>query len=106
MTQVLNEPAQAAEVAPTRPHSRDWIVEVAGKLARREGRDDMARETEITRWCREAAMRFADAPIQAFVPVLVERIVADRIRRERRHMANAAAAMDHCVGAQVRPATS
>ena len=47
MTQVLNEPAQAAEVAPTRPHSRDWIVEVAGKLARREGRDDMARETGL-----------------------------------------------------------
>ncbi len=64
-------------------HLRDWIAEVAGKLTRREGRNDLARHSEIVDWCREAAMQFADAPIQAYVPLLVERIVGDRIRRNR-----------------------
>lgn len=105
MTQVLPETARVTQpgttqaavvtaVAHPTPHSRDWIAEVAGKLARREGRDDMTRETEITRLCREAALRFADAPIQAFVPLLVERIVGDRIRRERSQNGSAGAATD------------
>lgn len=76
---------------------RDWIAEVAGKLARREGRNDAARDLEIMGWCREAATRFVDAPIQAFVPLLVERIVGDRIRRDRRQNRSAATATDHSV---------
>ncbi|WP_418001631.1 three-helix bundle dimerization domain-containing protein [Mycobacterium sp. PDNC021] len=117
MTQVLFETAcvtpprttQAAvvtAVAHPAPRSRDWIVEVAGKLARREGRDDMTRETEITRLCREAALRFADAPIQAFVPLLVERIVGDRIRRERSQNRSTGVATDHSAQRQsCRPAS-
>ena len=73
---VLHEPVRDTARA-------DWIAGVAEKLALREGRHDTARDMEIMRWCREAATRFADARIQAFVPVLVERIVGDRIRRDR-----------------------
>ncbi|GCA97976.1 three-helix bundle dimerization domain-containing protein [Mycolicibacterium sp. NCC-Tsukiji] len=61
----------------------DWITGVAAKLALREGRHDSARDMEIMGWCRAAAMQFVDARIRAFVPLLVERIVSDRIRRER-----------------------
>jgi|KBSSwiStaDraftv2_1062776.scaffolds.fasta_scaffold1784764_2 hypothetical protein len=74
-----NSPA----AVPATNKLRDWIVEVAGKLARREGRNDVARDNEILGWCREAAIQFVDAPIQAFVPLLVERMVGDRIRGER-----------------------
>ncbi|MGX9672820.1 three-helix bundle dimerization domain-containing protein [Mycobacterium sp. HM-7] len=72
----------------------DWVAGVAAKLTLREGRHDIARDMEITRWCREAAMQFADARIQAFVPLLVERIVGDRIRRERRQSGNIAVATE------------
>lgn len=77
MTQVLHEQTRSTRSAT------DWIGEVAGKLARREGRNDAARDVEIMGWCREAATQFVDARIQAFVPLLVERIVGDRIRRDR-----------------------
>ncbi|MCT7370586.1 three-helix bundle dimerization domain-containing protein [Mycolicibacterium llatzerense] len=77
MTQVLHEPTRSTRSAA------DWVAEVAGKLARREGRNDAARDAEIRGWCREAATQFVDARIQAFVPLLVERIVGDRIRRDR-----------------------
>lgn len=95
MTQVLHEPIRRTQSA-TRQGSvatefgarqsrdtagTDWIAHVAAKLALREGRHDAARDAEIAGWCRETAMQFADARIQAFVPLLVERIVADRIRR-------------------------
>lgn len=87
--------------APAGPSSttplRDWIAEVAGKLARREGRNDAARDLEIMGWCREAATRFVDAPIQAYVPLLVERIVGDRIRVDRRQNGSAATATGHSV---------
>lgn len=83
-------PAGASAETPP----RDWIAEVAGKLARREGRNDATRDLEIMGWCREAATRFVDAPIQAFVPLLVERIVGDRIRRDRRQNGSGATATD------------
>ncbi|WP_420830734.1 three-helix bundle dimerization domain-containing protein [Mycolicibacterium mucogenicum] len=51
-------------------------------------------------WCREAATRFADARVQAFVPLLVERIVGDRIRRDRVGRGGAPAVME-CAGREV-----
>jgi hypothetical protein len=53
--------------------------EVAGLLARHEGAKDPRRTAEISRWVRETAEGFADAPIQSFVPILVEHIVRVRV---------------------------
>ncbi len=98
MTQVLREPSRFTQSAGNRTvHDTtraDWIAGVATKLALREGRRDVARDAQILCWCREAAMQFVDARIQGFVPLLVERIVGDRIRRERTQSGNAAVATD------------
>jgi hypothetical protein len=59
------------------------VADVADKLARHEGRDDPERTAQITRWSEEAAQQFVDAPIQAFVPVLVEHIVRNRMMESR-----------------------
>jgi hypothetical protein len=55
------------------------LIEVAAQLARHEGRGDVQRAAEITRWCEEAAQQFSSAPIQAFVPLLVGHIVRNRM---------------------------
>ncbi len=65
------------------PISRS-VTEVAKKLAEHEGRDDAERDAEILHWCQDAAAQFDAAPIQTFVPILVEHIVNNRIHRERR----------------------
>jgi Family of unknown function (DUF5994) len=54
------------------------LTEVADKLAEHEG-GDRQRTTEITQWVAEAAQQFIDAPIQTFVPILVEHVVRNRI---------------------------
>ncbi len=59
------------------------VSDVADKLARHEGRDDPERTAQISRWCEEAAQQFVDAPIQAFVPILVEHIVRNRMMESR-----------------------
>ena len=94
MTQILYEPTRSGRSAA------GWVDEVAGKLARREGRNDSARDTEILGWCREAATQFADARVQAFVPLLVERIVGDRMRRSRDER-GCAPAVTECAGREV-----
>jgi len=55
------------------------LIEVATQLARHEGRGNVQRAAQITRWCEEAAQQFSSAPIQAFVPILVEHIVRNRM---------------------------
>jgi hypothetical protein len=55
------------------------LDEVAGKLARREGANDLERTAQIRSWVHDTAEQFAGAPIQAYVPILVERIVRGRI---------------------------
>ncbi|WP_082951168.1 DUF5994 family protein [Mycobacterium mantenii] len=55
------------------------VVDVADKLARHEGLDDERRTAQIRRWCEETAQRFIDAPVQTFVPILVEHIVRNRM---------------------------
>lgn len=69
-------PAGVAAVAKS-------VADVADKLARHEGRDDAGRTAQIARWCEEAAQQFVEAPIQAFVPVLVEHIVRNRMMESR-----------------------
>lgn len=59
------------------------VADVADKLARHEGRGDERRNAEIRRWCEETAQRFIDAPVQTFVPLLVEHIVRNRMMESR-----------------------
>ncbi len=60
------------------------LADVAAKLARHEGLDDEQRTAQIKRWSEEAAEQFVDAPVQSFVPVLVEHIVRNRMLESRR----------------------
>jgi len=59
------------------------VADIADKLARREGLGDEQRTAQIKGWCDEAARHFANAPVQAFVPVLVEHIVRNRMKESR-----------------------
>lgn len=56
------------------------LAEVATRLARHEGLGDERRTTDIARWVDEAARQFTHAPIQVFIPILVEHIVRGRMR--------------------------
>ena len=71
-----NAPASVPTVAKS-------VTDVADKLARHEGRGDPERNAQIMRWCEEAAKQFVDAPVQAFVPILVEHIVRNRMMESR-----------------------
>ncbi|ULL09798.1 hypothetical protein CKW46_09095 [Mycobacterium liflandii] len=59
------------------------VADIADKLARHEGLDDDQRTAQIKRWCEEAAAQFVDAPVQTFVPILVEHIVRNRMIESR-----------------------
>ena len=60
------------------------LDDIAKKLAQHEGLGDAQRANQIQRWCDEAAQEFVDAPVQTFVPILVEHIVHDRMIKSRR----------------------
>ena len=66
------------------------VADVAEKLAGHEGLGDERRTAQIRSWCAEAAEQFVDAPIQAFVPVLVEHIVRNRMMESRAATASSA----------------
>ena len=70
------------------PNSRSTVArsvaDVADKLARHEGLGDEQRTAQIKRWSEEAAEQFLDAPVQTFVPILVEHIVRNRMLESRR----------------------
>ncbi|CQD07745.1 hypothetical protein BN1232_01381 [Mycobacterium lentiflavum] len=68
------------------------VAEVADKLARHEGLDDDRRTAQIKAWCEEAAQQFVSAPVQTFVPILVEHIVRNRIIESRRKASSAGSA--------------
>lgn len=59
------------------------VADVADKLARHEGLGDERRTAEIRRWCDEAAQQFVAAPVQTFIPILVEHIVRNRMIESR-----------------------
>ncbi|GAA4293253.1 DUF5994 family protein [Mycobacterium paraffinicum] len=60
------------------------VADVADKLARHGGLGDEQRTAQIKRWSEEAAEQFVDAPVQTFVPILVEHIVRNRMMESRR----------------------
>ncbi len=80
-------------------HSRSMVArsvaDVADKLARHEGLDDEQRTAQIKRWSEEAAEQFVDAPLQTFVPILVEHIVRNRMMESRRKAASPLPASQH-----------
>lgn len=55
------------------------IDEVATRLAQLPGNTDPQQAALISGWVAEAAEQFREAPIQAFVPILVEHIVRVRL---------------------------
>jgi len=59
------------------------VADVADKLARHEGRADEQRTAQIRQWAEEAAQQFVNAPLQTFVPILVEHIVRNRMIESR-----------------------
>jgi len=59
------------------------LDEVAARLARLPGNTDPAQAALISQWVTEAADQFREAPIQAFVPILVEHIVRGRLYSNR-----------------------
>ena len=77
-----NADADSAPASP--PTVAKSVSDVAEKLARHEGRDDEHRTAQIRQWCEEAAQQFVDAPVQAFVPILVEHIVRNRMVESRK----------------------
>ncbi len=80
-------PADADGAPASPPTVARSVADVADKLARHEGLDDEQRTAQIKRWCEEAAQQFVDAPVQAFVPILVEHIVRNRMMESRRQSA-------------------
>jgi Family of unknown function (DUF5994) len=75
--------ANAGNTPANPPAAARSVAEVADKLARHEGRGDEQRTAQIKRWCEEAAQQFLTAPVQAFVPILVEHIVRNRMLESR-----------------------
>jgi hypothetical protein len=59
------------------------IDEVTARLTRLPGNDDPAQAALISQWVAEATEQFHEAPIQAFVPILVEHIVRVRLYDNR-----------------------
>jgi hypothetical protein len=84
--QALVEAAVPADT-DVAPDSRSTIArsvaDVADKLARHEGLGDERRTAQIKRWCEEATQQFVAAPVQAFIPILVEHIVRNRMIESR-----------------------
>lgn len=78
--------AEAHDGTATSPRARSAaarsLADIADKLARHEGGDEN-RAAEIRRWTEEAAQQFVDAPLQTFVPILVEHIVRNRMLESR-----------------------
>ncbi|KKC01952.1 DUF5994 family protein [Mycobacterium nebraskense] len=78
-------PADAEAAPASRSTVARSVADVADKLARHEGLGDERRTAEIKRWSEEAALQFVDAPVQTFVPILVEHIVRNRMMESRPH---------------------
>lgn len=79
---VVRAPVEPAP--PSRAALGRSVAEVADKLARREGLADDRRTAQIRRWCEETAQQFVGAPVQTFVPILVEHIVRNRMTESRK----------------------
>ena len=60
-----------------------YIDEVTARLCRQLGNTEPQQSVLISQWVAEAAEQFREAPIQAFVPLLVEHIVRVRLCSNR-----------------------
>ncbi|WP_407685853.1 DUF5994 family protein [Mycobacterium sp. HUMS_1102779] len=78
--------AGAAPCPPAGSTATRSLADIAEKLAQHEG-GDAQRAAEIRRWTEEATQQFVDAPLQTFVPILVEHIVRNRMLESRRDRA-------------------
>ncbi|OBH90476.1 DUF5994 family protein [Mycobacterium sp. E2733] len=89
--QALEQARVPADEVPSRSRSTvaRSVADVADKLARHEGLGDEQRTAQIRRWSEEAAEQFVDAPVQTFVPILVEHIVRNRMMESRREAPSA-----------------
>ena len=86
--QTLAAARMPADAAPASPSTvARSLADVADKLTKHEGLDDEHQIAQIRQWSEEAAQQFVDAPVQAFVPVLVEHIVRNRMMESRRKTA-------------------
>jgi hypothetical protein len=56
------------------------LHEVAARLARLPANSGPGRAALISHWVTEAAEQFSNAPVQVFVPILVEHIVRGRLQ--------------------------
>lgn len=74
----IGGPVTEANAAETRA-----LDELAARLARLPANTGPEQATLISRWVGEAANQFTKAPIQAFVPILVEHIVRERLHNTR-----------------------
>lgn len=88
--QALDEAGNCADTdfsAASRSLVARSLADVADKLTQHEGRGDEQRTAQlrprISQWCEEAAQQFEDAPVQTFVPILVEHIVRNRLMESR-----------------------
>jgi Family of unknown function (DUF5994) len=77
-------PAESDAAPASRSSVAKSLADVADKLASHEGLGDEQRTAQIKDWCEQAAQQFVDAPVQAFVPVLVEHIVRNRMMESRK----------------------
>jgi hypothetical protein len=59
------------------------LDEVTRLLVRHEGTDNKRRTAEISGWVHETAEQFSEAPVQIYVPILVEHIVRAHILATR-----------------------
>jgi hypothetical protein len=88
--QALDEAGNGTDVdilAASRSLVARSVADVADKLARHERQGDEQRtaqiKPQIKQCCEEVAQQFVDAPIQTFVPILVEHIVRNRMMESR-----------------------
>lgn len=64
---------------PPKNKNQAMLADVARRLASQEGRHEELRDQTIARWVQEAAAEFIGAPVQIYVPLLVEHLVRQRI---------------------------
>lgn len=83
---VVRPDAGAAPCPPAGSTATRSLADIAEKLAQHEG-GDAQRAAEIRRWTEDATQQFVDAPLQTFVPILVEHIVRNRMLESRRDRA-------------------
>lgn len=72
-------PSNGAGGGEARDTAARALAEVVSRLARHEGADSAERTAAITRWVSDAAHQFDHAPVQSYVPILVEHIVRGRM---------------------------